>query len=96
MPGFNLTRSGALAILEGVRQRWPWLQHHFADDSYDRPKLNTAALPDFEIEIVGRHRTKGGAAVIPRSGVVERGIGWVVRWRRLVRGAEKRRDVSEA
>src|SRR5271163_2021388 len=29
--------AGAQMILDGVRKRWPWLKHLFADGAYDRP-----------------------------------------------------------
>ncbi|MER9560330.1 IS5 family transposase [Mesorhizobium sp. M0323] len=28
--------AGAQAILDGIRQRWPWVKHLFADGAYDR------------------------------------------------------------
>jgi len=28
--------AGAQMILDGVRKRWPWLKHLFADGAYDR------------------------------------------------------------
>ena len=31
--------AGALAILDGIRKRWPWVKHLFADGAYDRLKL---------------------------------------------------------
>lgn len=37
-----------------------------------------------------------GFKVIPRRWVVERSIGWLTRYRRLVRDYERRIDVSEA
>jgi transposase len=84
-------------ILEGIRKRWPWLKHLFADGAYDRTKLmDKAAFLDFVIEIVRRSDVQAGFAVIPRRWVVERTFGWMIRWRRLVRDYEKRLDVSEA
>jgi putative transposase len=89
--------AGAQMILEGIRKRWPWLKHLFADGAYDRTKLmDKAAFLDFVIEIVRRSDVQAGFAVIPRRWVVERTFGWMIRWRRLVRDYEKRLDVSEA
>jgi transposase len=31
--------AGARAILDGIRKRWPWVKHLFADGAYDRLKL---------------------------------------------------------
>ena len=89
--------AGALLILAGIRKRWPWLKHLFADGTYDRTRLlDKAAFLDFVIEAVRRSDPQSGFAVIPRRWVVERTFGWMIRWRRLVRDYEKRLDVSKA
>lgn len=31
--------AGAQAVLDGIRKRWPWVKHLFADGAYDRLKL---------------------------------------------------------
>jgi transposase len=41
-------------------------------------------------------RVKLRSRLLPRRWVVERTLGWMTRWRRLVRDYEKRLDVSEA
>jgi transposase len=96
----NLTTadiSGAQAILDGIRGRWPWVKHLFADGAYDRLKLmDKAAYLDFVIEIIRRRHDQMGFQVLPRRWVVQRTFGWTTRWRRLVRHYEKRIDVSEA
>ena len=94
----NLSDSaGAQLILNGIRKRWPWLKHLFADGAYDRTRLmDKAALLNFVIEIVRRSDKQVGFVVIPRRWVVERTFGWMIRWRRLVRDYEKRLDVSKA
>jgi len=49
--------AGAQAILDGIRKRWPWVKHLFADGAYDRLKLmDKAAYLDFVIEIIRRLR----------------------------------------
>jgi hypothetical protein len=56
---------GAQAVLEGLRKRWPWVKHLFADSAYDRLKLmDKAAYLDFVVEIVHRRarRKKSGWA----------------------------------
>lgn len=89
--------AGAQMILDGVRKRWPWLKHLFADGAYDRTQLmDKAVLRDFVIEIVKRCDTEPGFKVLPRRWVVERTFGWMTRWRRLVRDYEERVDCSEA
>src|SRR5688572_17069952 len=47
--------AGAQAVLDGIRKRWPWVKHLFADSAYDRLKLmDKAAYLDFVIEIIRR------------------------------------------
>ena len=89
--------TGALAVLEALKKRWPGLKHLFADGAYDRRTLmDKAAALDFVVQVVRRHEDQVGFAVLPRRWVVERTFGWMVRWRRLVRDYERRPDVSEA
>ncbi|AGS24492.1 hypothetical protein REMIM1_PC00138 (plasmid) [Rhizobium etli bv. mimosae str. Mim1] len=38
-PTFEIADSGAQAILDAIRKRWPWVEHLFADGAYDRTKL---------------------------------------------------------
>jgi hypothetical protein len=39
-------------ILDGIRKRWPWVKHLFADGAYDRLNLiDKAAYLDFVIEV---------------------------------------------
>lgn len=89
--------AGAQTILDGIRKRWPWVKHVFADGAYDRLKLmEKAAFLDFTIEVIRRSDSRAGFQVLPRRWVVERTFGWMTRWRRLVRDYEQRLDVSEA
>jgi transposase len=89
--------AGAQVILDGIRKRWPWVKHLFADGAYDRLKLmDKAAFLDFTVEVIRRSDDQQGFAVLPRRWVVERTFGWMTRWRRLVRDYEQRLDVSEA
>ena len=89
--------AGAQMILDGVRKRWPWLKHLFADGAYDRTQLmDKAAFRDFTIQVVKRSDAAVGFEVIPRRWVVERTFAWMTRWRRLVRDYEERIDCSEA
>jgi hypothetical protein len=62
-----------LGQCRGVRKRWPWLKHLFADGAYDRSQLmDKAAFRDFTIEVVKRSDAAVGFEVIPRPWVVER------------------------
>lgn len=89
--------AGAQAILDGIRKRWPWVKHLFADGACDRQKLtDKAAFLDFVIEVIKRSGDQKGFHVLPRRWVVERTFGWMIRWRRLVRDYAKRIDVSKA
>ena len=89
--------AGAQTILDGIRKRWPWVKHLFADGAYDRLQLmDKAAYLKFVIEVIRRSDKQVGFEVLPRRWVVERTFGWMTRWRRLVRDYETRIDVSEA
>ena len=89
--------AGAQAILNAIRKRWPWVKHLFADGAYDRLKLmDKAAYLDFIVEIIRRSDGQKGFEALPRRWVVERSLGWMTRWRRLVRDYEASIDVSEA
>ena len=46
--------------------------------------------------VIHRSDDQQGFKVLPRRWVVERTLGWMIRWRRLVRDYEKRIDVSKA
>ena len=89
--------SGALAVLEALKQRWPWVKHLFADAAYDwRQLLDKAAFLDFVVEVVRRLAGQHSFAPLPRRWVVERTFGWTMRWRRLVRDYEMRLHISTA
>jgi len=89
--------AGAQTILDGIRKRWPWVKHLFADGAYDRLQLmDKATFLDFTIKVIRRCDDQKGFKVLPRRWVVERTFAWMTRWRRLVRDYEQRLDVSEA
>ncbi len=93
----NLSDSaGAQMILDALKARWPWVKHLFGDGAYDRTQLmDKAAFLDFTVEVVRRLEGQPGFTVLPRRWVVERTLGWMMRWRRLVRDVEQRIDVSQ-
>ena len=91
--------AGAQRFLDGIRKRWPWVKHLFADGAYDRLQLmDKAAYKDFTIEIVSPlgHISRVPPLCLARWVVEPTCIGWMTRWRRLVRDYEARIDVSEA
>ena len=89
--------AGAQTILDGIRKRWPWVKHLFADGACDRLKLmDKASYLDFVVEVVRRCDNQKCFKVLPRRWGVERTCGWMIRWRRLVRDYEKRIDISQA
>lgn len=88
--------AGAQTILTAIMKRLPGLKHILADAGYGRTILmDKAAFLDFIVVIIRRSDPKG-LQVLPRRWVVERAFGWMIRWRRPVRGYEKCLDVSEA
>ena len=59
--------AGAQTILDGIRKRWPWVKHLFADGAYDRLKLmEKASYLDFVVEIIRRSDDQIGFKVAPR------------------------------
>jgi transposase len=88
--------TGALLVLDALKQKWPGVKHLFGDAAYDRRKfMDKAAFLDFTVEVVRRLQGQHGFAVQPRRWVVERTFAWLLRWRRLVRDYEQRIDVSQ-
>lgn len=70
--GRYLDSAGAQAILDGIRQRWPWVKHLFADGAYDRLMLmDKAAYLDFVVEMIRRSDDQKGFEVLPQRWVVE-------------------------
>jgi putative transposase len=88
--------TGAMLVLEALKQKWPGLKYLFADAAYDHRKfMDQAAFLEFTVEVVRRLEGQHGFAVLPRRWVVERTFAWLLRWRRLVRDYEQRIDVSQ-
>jgi transposase len=88
--------TGALLVLDALKQKWPGMKHLFGDAAYDHRKfMDKAAFLDFTVEVVRRLKAQQGFAVQPRRWVVERTFAWLLRWRRLVRDYEQRIDVSQ-
>ncbi len=83
-------RDGALLVLTGLRQLFPWLELIWADGGYRGGKLAGAfsALGKWRMEIVKRSDTVKGFTVLSRRWVVERTFGWLGRSRRLAKDYE--------
>jgi hypothetical protein len=47
-PADVVDSTGAQAILDALRKRWPWIKHLFADGAYDRTKLLAQPLQERE------------------------------------------------
>jgi transposase len=77
-------------VLKGVRRRFPWLRHVFADGGYAGDKLRKAltSAGDWTIEIIKRSDQTKGFKVLPRRWVVERTFAWLGRCRRLAKDWE--------
>jgi transposase len=64
--------AGAQAILDGIRKRWPWVKHLFADGAYARTKLMDRPSSSISPSaIIKRSDTAQGFKVLPRQWVVE-------------------------
>ncbi len=83
-------RDGAGAVLDKIRQRFPWLELVWADSGYNAHQVKDAAakVPALRIEIVKRSDDMKGFVVLPRRWVVERTFSWFGRNRRLAKDYE--------
>ena len=74
-----------------------WRMIRPAQMAIDRTMLmDKAATQDFVVEVVHKMQDQQGFIPLPRRWVVERTLGWMMHWRRLVRDYERRIDVSES
>lgn len=91
-------RDGAVDVLAGIRHRFPWLRHVFADGGYAGQKLRDAlaAMGKWTVEVIRRSDTAKGFHVLPRRWVVERTFAWLGRCRRLAKDWEKSIESSTA
>ena len=83
-------RDGAVAVIESIRDLYPWLRHLFADGAYAGDKLAAALAPlgQWTIEIIKRSDSAKGFVLLPRRWVVERTFAWLNRNRRLAKDFE--------
>lgn len=84
-------RDGAPDVLAGIRYRFPWLRHVFADGGYAGDKLRAALtkIGKWTLEIIKRSDRAKGFEVLPRRWVVERTFAWLNRNRRLAKDFER-------
>ena len=87
-------RDGAVAVLMGSRNRFPFIERAFADAGYAGERVAQASR--IVIEIVRKASGQIGFAVQPRRWVVERFFSWITRNRRLYRDVEARIASAEA
>ncbi len=83
-------RDGAVAVIESIREFYPWLRHLFADGATAGDKLAAALAPlgQWTIEIIKRSECARGFVLLPRRWVVERTFAWLNRNRRLAKDFE--------
>ncbi len=91
-------RDGAPAVIESVRDSYPWVVKLFADGGYAGEKLRAAIahIESLAIDIVKRSDSAAGFVVIARRWVVERTFAWLNRCRRLAKDWEASIASSEA
>lgn len=89
---------GAVPVLRDLRQRYPDLQHVFADRIYRGKQLQEAVADcgPWTIEIVERPPGVKGFQLLPKRWVVERSFAWLGRSRRLAKDFEATIDSSTA
>ncbi len=79
-------RDGAVPLLKGSRQRFPFVERAFADTAYAADRVRDAT--SIAIEIVRKIPGQVGFEVHPRRWVVERCFAWIGRNRRLAKDFE--------
>jgi len=84
---------GARLVLAQGRSKFSRLRHLWADSIYERTGLcswvwQLRSRRKLRLEIVRRPNTKGGFKVLPRRWVVDRTLGWLMRFRRLSKDYE--------
>jgi transposase len=91
-------RDGAALVLEGIGQRFNWLELIWADGGYNAHQVQTAVAkqPTLRVEIVKRSDDMKGFVVLPRRWVVERTFSWFGRNRRLAKDYENLADTLAA
>ena len=90
-------RDGAKLLLERLRGRFPRLKLIWADGAYGGELVKwVKTFFGWVLEIVKRPKGQKGFVVLPRRWVVERTLGWLLRYRRLSKDYEEREASEEA
>jgi putative transposase len=90
-------RDGAKLLLERLLGRFPRLKLIWADAAYAGELVEwVKTFFGWVLEIVERPKGQKGFAVLPRRWVVERTLGWLLRYRRLSKDYEERPASEEA
>jgi putative transposase len=88
---------GLWALLERLKPLYCWLRAVFADSIYNRlAALLACFLSGLTLIIVHRAACSSSFVAQPHRWVVKRTLGWLGRWRRLVKDHEQRPEVSGA
>jgi putative transposase len=92
--------AAAPAVLAQVPpERFPRMESIYADSKYHNHALYDLLIeegPSYELKVVAREKDAQGFVVLPKRWVVERTLGWLMNYRRLVRDVEKTTPSSEA
>ena len=90
-------RDGLALVRARIRQRFPWLEHLFADAGYQGEVAACAAARErLRLEIVKRPRGATGFHLLPRRWLIERTFAWLGRNRRLAKDFERLIDTTTA
>ncbi|MCA1708871.1 MAG: IS5 family transposase [Actinobacteria bacterium] len=90
-------RDGAFRLLALLRERFSTIALVWADGGYAGRLVSWAStVLALTLTIVKRSDDTTGFVVLPRRWVVERTLGWLLRYRRLVRDYERRPEHHEA
>jgi len=80
-------------------EQFPRMTTMYADGKYHNHALYdtlTEDGPSYELKVVSRSAKDKGFVVLPKRWVVERTLGWMMNYRRLVKDFEKTKASSEA
>lgn len=77
---------GGIALLQILRRPWPFVPLCYADRAYAGARVADATT--VRVELVGPKPGQRGFSALPRRWVIERGLAWAARCRRLARDHE--------
>ncbi len=88
-------RDGARPALKALLEKYPTVEHVWADGGYAGELIKWAAERNLTLEIV-RRSDQAGFHVLPRRWVVERTFGWLGFFRRLSKEYEELLTISKS